>query len=85
LAKRETGYLRLQQLLPEDILTSRIPEGSRLKVGDNAARYTTSTNPAPEALLGLEARASSSSRPIAVRGSAQWMKTSSAISAICAG
>jgi DNA-binding GntR family transcriptional regulator len=53
-AKRETGYQRLQQLLREDILTGRIPEGSRLKVGDIAARYDTSTNPAREALQGLE-------------------------------
>jgi DNA-binding GntR family transcriptional regulator len=52
--KREPGYDRLQQLLREDILTGRIPEGSRLKVSDITARYDTSTNPAREALQGLE-------------------------------
>jgi DNA-binding GntR family transcriptional regulator len=40
--------------LREDILTGRIPGGSRIKVSDIAARYDTSTNPAREALQGLE-------------------------------
>jgi hypothetical protein len=51
-AKRETVYLRLQQLLREDILTSRIPDGSRLKVGDIADKCNTSTNPAPRRCWG---------------------------------
>jgi len=51
---REPDYGRLQQLLREDILEGRIPAGSRLKVSDIAARYATSTNPAREALQGLE-------------------------------
>jgi DNA-binding GntR family transcriptional regulator len=41
-------------LLREDIVEGRIPAGSRLKVSDIAARYETSTNPAREALQGLE-------------------------------
>jgi DNA-binding GntR family transcriptional regulator len=53
-AKREPGYGRLQQLLREEILDGRIPAGSRLKVSDIIARYGTSTNPAREALQGLE-------------------------------
>lgn len=52
--KREPGYGRLQQLLRDDILEGRIPAGSRLKVSEIAARYATSTNPAREALQGLE-------------------------------
>ena len=52
--KREPGYGRLQQLLREEILDGRIPAGSRLKVSDIIARYGTSTNPAREALQGLE-------------------------------
>lgn len=52
--KREPGYGRLQQMLREDILEGRIPAGARLKVGEIAARYKTSTNPAREALQGLE-------------------------------
>ena len=50
----ETGYFRLQLLLREDILSGRISAGERLKVSDVAARYGTSTNPAREALQGLE-------------------------------
>lgn len=53
-AKREPGYGRLQQLLRDDILEGRIPAGSRLKVNEIASRYGTSTNPAREALQGLE-------------------------------
>ncbi len=53
-SKREPGYGRLQQLLREEILDGRIPAGSRLKVSDIIARYGTSTNPAREALQGLE-------------------------------
>lgn len=53
-AKREPGYGRLQQLLREEILDGRIPAGSRLKVSDIIARFGTSTNPAREALQGLE-------------------------------
>jgi DNA-binding GntR family transcriptional regulator len=52
--KREPGYGRLQQLLRDDILEGRIPAGSRLKVNEIAARYGSSTNPAREALQGLE-------------------------------
>ncbi|WP_262268853.1 GntR family transcriptional regulator [Microvirga yunnanensis] len=52
--RREPDYGRLQHLLREDILEGRIPAGSRLKVSDIAARYATSTNPAREALQGLE-------------------------------
>jgi DNA-binding GntR family transcriptional regulator len=52
--KREPDYGRLQQLLREDILEGRIPAGSRVKVSDIAQRYHTSTNPAREALRGLE-------------------------------
>ena len=52
--KREPGYGRLQQLLREEILDGRIPAGSRLKVSDIIARFGTSTNPAREALQGLE-------------------------------
>src|SRR4051812_32424152 len=51
---REPGYGRLQHLLREDILEGRIAAGSRLKVSEIAARYATSTNPAREALQGLE-------------------------------
>jgi DNA-binding GntR family transcriptional regulator len=40
--------------LREAILDGRIPAGSRLKVSDIIARYGTSTNPAREALQGLE-------------------------------
>src|SRR5690606_38058450 len=53
-ARREPGYGRLQQLLREEILDGRLPAGSRLKVSDIIARYGTSTNPAREALQGLE-------------------------------
>ncbi len=53
-AKREPGYGRLQQQLREDILEGRIPAGSRLKVSEIIERYQTSTNPAREALQGLE-------------------------------
>ena len=52
--KREPGYGRLQQLLRDDILEGRIAAGSRLKVNEIAARYGSSTNPAREALQGLE-------------------------------
>jgi DNA-binding GntR family transcriptional regulator len=52
--KREPGYGRLQQQLRDEILEGRIPAGARLKVGDIAARFSTSTNPAREALQGLE-------------------------------
>jgi DNA-binding GntR family transcriptional regulator len=52
--KREPGYGRLQQLLRDDILEGRIPAGARLKVNEIAARYRSSTNPAREALQGLE-------------------------------
>lgn len=52
--KREPDYGRLQQLLREDILEGRIPAGSRIKVSEIVARYQTSTNPAREALQGLE-------------------------------
>lgn len=52
--KREPGYGRLQQLLREEILEGRIPAGARLKVSDITARFNTSTNPAREALQGLE-------------------------------
>ena len=52
--KREPGYGRLQQLLRDEILEGRIPAGARLKVSDIAARFKTSTNPAREALQGLE-------------------------------
>jgi DNA-binding GntR family transcriptional regulator len=48
------GYGRLQQLLRDEILEGRIPAGARLKVSDIAARFNTSTNPAREALQGLE-------------------------------
>lgn len=51
---RRPDYGRLQMLLREDILEGRIPAGSRIKVSDIAARYNTSTNPAREALQGLE-------------------------------
>jgi DNA-binding GntR family transcriptional regulator len=54
MAKREPGYGRLQQLLRDDILEGRILAGSRLKVNEIAARYGSSTNPAREALQGLE-------------------------------
>lgn len=53
-AGREPGYGRLQQLLRNDIIEGRIPAGSRIKVSDIIARYGTSTNPAREALQGLE-------------------------------
>lgn len=53
-AIRKPDYGRLQTLLREDILEGRIPAGSRIKVSDIAARYHTSTNPAREALQGLE-------------------------------
>jgi DNA-binding GntR family transcriptional regulator len=53
-AGRRPDYGRLQTLLREDILEGRIPAGSRIKVSDIAARYNTSTNPAREALQGLE-------------------------------
>jgi DNA-binding GntR family transcriptional regulator len=53
-AKREPGYGRLQALLREEILEGRIPAGARLKVSDIIAKYGTSTNPAREALQGLE-------------------------------
>lgn len=52
--KREPGYGRLQQLLRDDILEGRIPSGARLKVNEIASRYNSSTNPAREALQGLE-------------------------------
>jgi DNA-binding GntR family transcriptional regulator len=52
--KREPGYGRLQQLLRDEILEGRIPAGARLKVSDIAQRFKTSTNPAREALQGLE-------------------------------
>jgi len=52
--KREPGYERLQQLLRDEILEGRIPAGARLKVSDIATRFNTSTNPAREALQGLE-------------------------------
>jgi DNA-binding GntR family transcriptional regulator len=52
--KREPGYGRLQQLLRDDILEGRIPAGARLKVNEIATRYGSSTNPAREALQGLE-------------------------------
>lgn len=52
--RREPGYGRLQQLLREEILEGRIPAGARLKVSEIAARFKTSTNPAREALQGLE-------------------------------
>jgi DNA-binding GntR family transcriptional regulator len=52
--RREPGYGRLQQRLREEILEGRIPAGARLKVSDIAARFSTSTNPAREALQGLE-------------------------------
>jgi DNA-binding GntR family transcriptional regulator len=48
------GYGRLQQLLRDDIIEGRIPAGARLKVNEIAARYGSSTNPAREALQGLE-------------------------------
>ncbi|HTN60704.1 MAG TPA: GntR family transcriptional regulator [Devosia sp.] len=51
---REPGYGRLQQLLREDILEGRIPAGARLKVSEIIEKYQTSTNPAREALQGLE-------------------------------
>ena len=53
-SRREPGYGRLQQLLRDEILEGRIPAGARLKVSDIAARFNTSTNPAREALQGLE-------------------------------
>jgi DNA-binding GntR family transcriptional regulator len=53
-AKEKPGYGRLQALLREEILEGRIAAGSRLKVSDIIARYGTSTNPAREALQGLE-------------------------------
>lgn len=53
-AKRAPDYERLQTLIRDDILSGRIPAGSRLKVGDIAKEYDTSTNPAREALRGLE-------------------------------
>ncbi len=53
-AKRAPDYERLQTLIREDILSGRIPAGSRLKVSEIAATYGTSTNPAREALRGLE-------------------------------
>jgi len=52
--KREPGYGRLQQLLRDEILEGRIPAGARLKVSEIAQRFKTSTNPAREALQGLE-------------------------------
>ena len=52
--KREPGYGRLQQLLRDEILEGRIAAGARLKVSEIAARFKTSTNPAREALQGLE-------------------------------
>jgi DNA-binding GntR family transcriptional regulator len=52
--KREPVYERLQQLLREDILEGRLPAGSRVKASEIARRYATSTNPAREALQGLE-------------------------------
>lgn len=52
--RREPGYGRLQQLLRDEILEGRIAAGARLKVSDIAARFNTSTNPAREALQGLE-------------------------------
>lgn len=52
--KREPGYGRLQQLLRDEILEGRIPAGARLKVSEIARRFKTSTNPAREALQGLE-------------------------------
>jgi DNA-binding GntR family transcriptional regulator len=51
---RAPSYGRLQAQLREEILDGTIPSGSRLKVSDITARYNTSTNPAREALQGLE-------------------------------
>jgi DNA-binding GntR family transcriptional regulator len=52
--KRAPGYGRVQQLLRDDILEGRLQAGARLKVSEIAKRYSTSTNPAREALQGLE-------------------------------
>lgn len=52
-SRREPGH-KLQQRLRADIVAGRIPAGSRLKVSDIIARYSTSTNPAREALHALE-------------------------------
>jgi DNA-binding GntR family transcriptional regulator len=52
--QREPSYGRLQDLLREEILEGRLPAGSRIKVSDIILRYNTSTNPAREALQGLE-------------------------------
>jgi DNA-binding GntR family transcriptional regulator len=52
--RRAPDYERLHTLLRDDILSGRIPAGARLKVSDIAATYDTSTNPAREALRGLE-------------------------------
>lgn len=52
--KRAPDYERLQNLLRDDILSGRLAAGSRLKVSDIALRFRTSTNPAREALRGLE-------------------------------
>ena len=52
--KRAPDYERLQGLLRDEILSGRHMAGSRLKVSDIAKRFRTSTNPAREALRGLE-------------------------------
>ena len=51
---REPGYVRLVQLIREEIFDGRVAAGSRLKVSEIAKRYGTSTNPAREALQVLE-------------------------------
>lgn len=53
-ADHAPGYGRLQNTLREEILAGRIPAGARLKVSEIAQRFGTSTNPAREALQGLE-------------------------------
>ena len=52
--KRTPDYEHLQTLLRDDILSGRLAAGSRLKVSEISARFRTSTNPAREALRGLE-------------------------------
>lgn len=52
--RKAPDYERLHTLLRDEILSGRIPAGARLKVSDIASVYDTSTNPAREALRGLE-------------------------------
>lgn len=53
-SESKTDYGRLTQVLREEILSGRYQDGDRLKVSEIAERFSTSTNPAREALQALE-------------------------------